>query len=129
VGPWFLNEIDTQGGKGANFHHRGQPIKARARIAWCRFGNVELELIEPLDQDSAYAEFLRDRGPGIHHLMLGCADYAAAERHMLQAGFTELAGGELQQTRFKLFDTRESLGMICEIASGGELTPDGTLAD
>ena len=40
----------------------------------------------------------------------------------------ELAGGELQQTRFKLFDTRDSLGLICEIATGGELIPDCALA-
>jgi 4-hydroxyphenylpyruvate dioxygenase-like putative hemolysin len=128
VQDWYLNEVDTDRGKGRQFHHRGQAIKAKALIAWARVGNVELELIEPRDEDSAYAVFLRDKGPGIHHVMFGCADYEACGRRLTEQGVAELAGGELQQTRFKLFDARDSLGIICEIAAGGELVPDSKLA-
>jgi 4-hydroxyphenylpyruvate dioxygenase-like putative hemolysin len=128
VQDWYLNEVDTQRGKGRRFHHRGRAIKAKALIAWARVGSVELELIEPRDEDSAYAVFLRDKGPGIHHVMFGCADFEASSRRLAEQGVVELAGGELQQTRFKLFDARESLGLICEIAAGGELLPDSKLA-
>lgn len=127
VQDWFLNEVDSGQGKGENFHHRGRVIEAKARIAWTRIGNVELELIEPLDEDSVYAEFLREHGSGIHHVMFGCADFDACSRRFTEEGIKELAGGELQQTRFKLFDARDSLGLICEIATGGELVPDGAL--
>jgi methylmalonyl-CoA/ethylmalonyl-CoA epimerase len=128
VQDWYLNEVDTQRGIGRQFHHRGQAIEAKALIAWARVGNVELELIEPRDEDSAYAEFLRNKGPGIHHVMFGCADFEAWGRRLTEEGVEELASGELQETRFKLFDARDSLGLICEIAAGDELVPDSKLA-
>lgn len=128
VQDWYLNEVDTQRGIGRQFHHRGQAIQAKALIAWARVGNVELELIEPRDENSVYAEFLRDKGPGIHHVMFGCDDFETCGRRLTEQGIAELAGGQLQETRFKLFDARDSLGLICEIAAGGELLPDSELA-
>ena len=66
---WHFNEVDTERGKGANFRSSNKPIVARANIAWIQLGNVELELIEPRDEYSVYAQFLREKGPGIHHVM------------------------------------------------------------
>jgi len=86
VQDWYLNEVDSERGKGRQFHHRGRAIKAKALIAWARVGNVELELIEPRDEDSAYAEFLREKGPGIHHVMFGCADYEACSGRLFKEG-------------------------------------------
>ena len=60
---WYLNEVNTEQGKGRRFHHRGKAIAAVARIAWTRIGNLELELIEPRDEDSVYAVFLREHAP------------------------------------------------------------------
>jgi 4-hydroxyphenylpyruvate dioxygenase-like putative hemolysin len=127
VEDWFINEVDTQAGRGRRFHNRDQQVTARARIAWARLGEVELELIEPLDENSVYAQFLREQGPGLHHVMFGGVDLRTSSRQMAAAGIVELAGGEIQQTRFKLFDTRDALGLICEFAEGGELAPDGRI--
>lgn len=124
VQDWYVNDVDTLAGKGSGFHHRGQPIAARARIAWARLGEVELELIEPLDEDSVYAQFLREQGPGLHHVMFDGMDLLTCSRQMAAAGIVELAGGELQQSRFKLFDTQDALGLLCEFAEGGELIAD-----
>ncbi len=121
---WHFIEVDTEKGKGANFRTRGEPVKARAMIAWAQLGNVELELIEPRDEHSVYAEFLRDRGPGIHHVMFATGDYDACMDRMRANGVADMASGELQDTRFHLLDTVEPLGMICEIAEGGALVPD-----
>ena len=124
VAGWQLNDVDTERGIGADFRLLGRPTTARALIAWTRLGNVELELIEPRDSHSVYATFLSARGPGIHHIMFGSADYGATCERLAAAGVTELASGELQQTQFKLFDAQATLGVICELATGGELVPD-----
>ena len=121
---WRFNEVDTTNGKGANFRNGEQPIEARALIAWMPLGNVELELIEPRDETSVYAEFLRDKGPGIHHVMFVTPDYDHCVKHMASRGVATLGSGELQNTRFQLFDTQAELGMICEIAAGEPLIPD-----
>jgi len=124
---WNINHVDTAIGKGGNFFKNGKRIQAKAKIAWVNFGNLELELIEPQDQHSLYSDFLREHGPGIHHVMLGTSDYGTCLDHMHSQNIATIGGGELQGTRFQMFDTQELLGIICEIADGDPLVPDLTL--
>ncbi len=121
---WHFNEVDTARGKGADFRRGNRPIAGRALIAWMPLGNVELELIEPRDEDSVYADFLRDRGPGIHHVMFATSGYDRCIEQLTARGVKQLSSGALQDTRFTLFDTQVDLGLICEIADGGPLLPD-----
>lgn len=121
---WNFNAVDTRAGKGRRFTFGGAPIEARARIAWMKLGAIEIELIEPQDEGSIYAEFLRDRGPGLHHAMLATQDYRASLADFEQEGYAVVASGELLQTRFALIDTLEDLGMLIELAEGGALEPD-----
>jgi 4-hydroxyphenylpyruvate dioxygenase-like putative hemolysin len=121
---WNFNHVDTATGKGTNFHNKGNPIQARAKIAWVNLGSVELELIEPRDQDSPYAEFLEENGQGVHHIMLGTSSFKAAKEHMSDKNIDVIGGGEFQDTQFQMFDTAELLGFICEVAQGGPLVPD-----
>jgi catechol 2,3-dioxygenase-like lactoylglutathione lyase family enzyme len=121
---WHFNEVDTARGKGADFRRGRRPIAGRALIAWMPMGEVELELIEPRDEDSVYAEFLRDRGPGVHHVMFATPDYDQCIEQLTARGVDRLSAGALQDTRFTLFDTQAELGLICEIADGGPLLPD-----
>ncbi len=125
---WHFNTVDTARGKGRNFTFAGKPIEARARIAWTVIGQLELELIEPQDDSGIYAEFLRQKGPGLHHVMIEAPDF-----HSTLAGFAAqscdvLASGELQKTRFALIDTLDDLGMLIEIAEGGPLLPDSSIS-
>jgi len=39
-----------------------------ARYHFLSLGNTELEVIEPLGEDSPYARFLAEKGEGLHHL-------------------------------------------------------------
>jgi catechol 2,3-dioxygenase-like lactoylglutathione lyase family enzyme len=124
---WHINYVDTAKGKGKNFHTGSKPVSAKAKIAWIRVGNVELEVIEPRDRDSAYALFLREKGPGIHHVMFATPDYDKCSAAMAENDIAVIGSGELQQTRFQMFDTSDALGLICEIAEGEALTPDESL--
>ncbi|MFQ5700572.1 MAG: methylmalonyl-CoA epimerase [Acidobacteriota bacterium] len=40
------------------------------RVVFLRLGSTRIELLEPLEQDSAVARFIRKRGEGIHHICL-----------------------------------------------------------
>jgi methylmalonyl-CoA/ethylmalonyl-CoA epimerase len=125
---WNINYVDTGAGKGQNFFIGNKPVAAKAKIAWINIGNVELEIIEPRDEESIYAQFLRDRGPGIHHVMFAVSDYDQCNESMIENNVAVLGGGELQQTRFRMFDTEKDLGFICEIAEGEALIPDKVTA-
>jgi methylmalonyl-CoA/ethylmalonyl-CoA epimerase len=121
---WHINYVDTKAGKGRNFFNGSKPVTVKAKIAWITIGNVELEIIEPRDEESIYAEFLRDRGPGIHHVMFAVSDYDQCSESMAGNNVAMIGSGELQQTQFQMFDTEKDLGFICEIARGGALIPD-----
>lgn len=124
---WNINEVDTERGMGTGFVLRGRPQPTKAKFAWAMIGNVEIELIEPLDETSTYAEFLKDRGPGIHHIMFATDGYDRCVEHLVDAGVSVLAEGTLQQTRFHLFNTIADLGLVSEIATGEPLVPDGVV--
>ena len=47
------------------------------RIAFLPVGESEIELVQPTSTDSGVARFLRNRGPGLHHICLEVDDLAA----------------------------------------------------
>jgi len=124
---WHINYVNTSQKQGENFQIRGESSEVKAKIAWIRLGNVELELIEPQEKQGLYYEFLQQKGPGVHHIMFATPDYDAVVDRMDKNQYQTLLSGELQNTHFKLFDTEKDLGLICEIAEGDALTPDHSL--
>lgn len=44
------------------------------RVAFIEAGNVKIELLEPLNEQSTIANFLKQRGQGIHHVAFGVND-------------------------------------------------------
>ena len=48
--------------------YRGRPADFVADISLSYAGDTQLELIAPRSGESVYSEFLRDRGPGLHHV-------------------------------------------------------------
>jgi methylmalonyl-CoA/ethylmalonyl-CoA epimerase len=53
----------------------GKPVPFSLKIAMGQLGGVVLELLEPLDDRSPHAEFLKERGEGMHHLAYVVADF------------------------------------------------------
>ena len=47
---------------------------AKSKIAFFPVGECRVELIQPLDDDSAAGKFLRKRGEGIHHIAFAVKD-------------------------------------------------------
>jgi len=124
ISNWNINYVDTDEGKGRNFRVDGEDVSVKAKIAWTNVGDIELELIEPQDDNSVYARYLRSNGPGVHHLMFGTSDYQNTVDDMHRKGVKSIASGELQATKFQLFDTIEMLGTISEFAEGDALLAD-----
>jgi methylmalonyl-CoA/ethylmalonyl-CoA epimerase len=59
-----------------------------AAIVKLALGDVDVELLEPLDPAGPIARFLSRRGPGIHHLCFRVADLDAALERCRAAGYT-----------------------------------------
>ena len=48
----------------------GKPADFVASISLSYLGDMQLELIEPVRGDNIYSDFLRDSGPGLHHICI-----------------------------------------------------------
>jgi len=58
--------------------YRGAPADFVAHVSMAYIGDMQLELIQPVDGDSIYSEFLERGGPGLHHICFVPADFDAA---------------------------------------------------
>ncbi len=58
-----------------------------ATIVSLRFGDVDVELLEPIHPESPVARFLVKRGPGIHHICYRVPDLEAALARCRTAGY------------------------------------------
>ena len=57
--------------------YRGAPADFVAHISLSYLGDMQLELITPVRGENIYSDFLRDSGPGLHHI---CVEAQTPER-------------------------------------------------
>jgi len=56
------------------------------RYCMCRLGKVDFELMEPLEDQGVIADFLRKRGPGLHHVAFAVKDVEKGARDLAKKG-------------------------------------------
>jgi len=59
---------------GLEVFHREEVASQKVRAAFLGAGGVFLELLEPAGEEGPLAKFLRERGPGLHHLAFAVGD-------------------------------------------------------
>lgn len=107
VGLWRVREV--QGIAGVK---RGKPIgDHRFKVAIAEVGETRIELIEPIEGDTVWQEFLDSKGEGIHHVSFGQVDNYREEIEKWKKHGIEV----LQEDRMYVYmDTTEDIGMVIE---------------
>ena len=113
IGPWNVVHFDSA--ELSDMTYRGKPARFSLQLARSKVGAMDIELIEPLEGDSTWAEFLKENGEGMHHIgRYKVDDIAATIEVMEEAGFPFLTGARNYRSRFAYFDTRKIVGTILE---------------
>lgn len=80
---------------------RGEPTDFTIHVSLAYSGELQLEIIQPVSGETVHAEFLREHGPGLHHVCFAVEDLdescAAAEEAgtpVLMRG--SMMGGEIE---------------------------------
>jgi methylmalonyl-CoA/ethylmalonyl-CoA epimerase len=60
--------IITEPQEKALTQYHGKPTKAQAKLAFLKFDNIVIEIIEPIGGPSTWQEFLDTEGEGVHHI-------------------------------------------------------------
>ena len=73
-------------------HYRGEPGRFSFRHALAWKDGVQMELVQPLDGRSIFADHLERHGDGLHHLGIYVPDQPKAVAELKAAGFRALQG-------------------------------------
>jgi len=125
IGPWEVYEFNPD--TVEDMTKDGEPAEFAFRAAVTMVGSVQWELIQPLDDKSMYAEFLAEKGPGLHHVAVAVPDYAGTRDALVGKGRRVLQSGLYKGAKFSYLSTDDDLGVIIEILDwpeGLEATPD-----
>jgi methylmalonyl-CoA/ethylmalonyl-CoA epimerase len=113
IGPWKIYDVTPAVARNLTQYER--PSSYSMRVALAMIGTVQWELIEPLDETGVYADFLRARGEGLHHVAFEVDDYAGAIDSLRDKGHRVLMGGQYQGASWAYLSTDEKLGVISEV--------------
>jgi catechol 2,3-dioxygenase-like lactoylglutathione lyase family enzyme len=132
LGPWSVHTYDQSRVRAAV---DGQPAEFGIRVGYCQFGpSTRIELIQPLDDRSPYAQSLDEHGDAdhLHHLRLDVGDFASALDQLKGLGLRESLSAEFAgldpslRATAKYLTTEADLGFTVEVAdvpSGFEQPP------
>jgi methylmalonyl-CoA/ethylmalonyl-CoA epimerase len=102
----------------STYEHRGVEEHILISQAFVQLGQVEIELIQPLEGErNAYKQFLDQTGGGIHHILFEVKDIDPVLQALAESGVTVLQSGTgiRPGTRWALLDTQEQLGFLVEL--------------
>jgi methylmalonyl-CoA epimerase len=117
IGPWHIYTYGKPLVKEMTYH--GEPTEYRMRVALSYLGPTRIELIEPLEGETVYADFVEEHGYGVHHFGVLVDDMAAALAEAEAAGLTmtmDGAGfGADGDGHYAYLDTEDELGVTLEL--------------
>jgi methylmalonyl-CoA/ethylmalonyl-CoA epimerase len=115
IGPFrFVEWPDRPESK---YYYRGVEEQIRIKQAFVQLGEIEVEIIQPLEGHNGYQDFLDETGGGIHHLLFEVPDIDPVIQELAKSGVTVLQAGTgiRPGTRWALLDTQTLLGFLVEL--------------
>lgn len=118
VGPWFFApSLDY-----SSFFYKGVPGRLKLSVALANSGDMQLELMTPLDDSpSMFRDFLDAGHEGMHHWCVWPDDYDDRLARALSSGWTIGQGGDSTRGKWAYLESSGHPGTIIELA---EPTPD-----
>jgi len=117
IGPWHFYTYGKPLVKKMSYH--GDPAEYKMRVALSYLGPLRIELIEMVEGDTVYADFVKEHGYGIHHLGIlvedmqaAIAEAEAAGLAMTQDGSGFGVGGD---GHYAYLDTEPHIGTTIEL--------------
>jgi catechol 2,3-dioxygenase-like lactoylglutathione lyase family enzyme len=108
-----------------DMHYRGAPARFSFHHALCWKDGVQMELIQPLDGPSIFADHLERHGEGLHHVGIYVPDQPRAVAELTAAGCRAVQGargfGATGDGAFTYFETDHPIATIVEVIGAPEV--------
>jgi len=98
-------------------HYQGEPTKADATFMFFKTPTVEIELIQPGKESSAWKDHLNEHGEGIHHISFEVMNLEEKLEKLNQKGYQTIQTGNFYNGngRYAYLDTKEEFKVIIEL--------------
>jgi len=95
--------------------YKGNPTSARARQAIFNLGDISIELLEPTSGPSAWDDFAKTNGQGIHHIAFVVENTDKELEVCRRENMNVLQQGHWPTGRYTYIDTFKKLGAAIEL--------------
>jgi hypothetical protein len=116
VGPFFITEYAPSAFDSVTY--RGAPSELAMRIGIAQAGPLQIELIQPINQQSAYRMSIPvGSGQGFHHIGIWTENFDQDLSDFNDLGYETINTGRTRSTVFAYLDVRPLLGCMLEIVT------------
>ena len=99
----------------ARTEYVGESTSARAKLAFFHLGQVDVELIEPIDGPSTWKDQLDAHGDSLHHIAFHIKGMPDTSAYLNSKDIDLVQRGEYAGGRYAYVDAIDELGCILEI--------------
>ncbi len=107
--------VEVEAGSRVRMTYRGLPSDARVKLAFFDLGRVQLELVEPVGEGSAWKEGLDRNGESVHHLAFWTEDMVTTAAGLAVHGAELVQRGDMGEGQYAYFDAVQPLGCVLEL--------------
>ena len=94
---------------------RGQPTDSKVRLGFADSGPLQIELIQPLEGENIYTDFLRSGNEGLHHLGFEVDNFEGMLAKFKRRGIEPVFWKHYRSMAFAYLDTGKIGGVIVEL--------------
>lgn len=100
--------------------YKGKPTSARAKLAFFHMGNMEVELIEPMEGPSTWRDQRDQSGDSLHHIAFRIQGMQDKVAYLESKGVPLVQRGEYTGGRYAYLDGVAQLGAVLELLENDE---------
>lgn len=110
IGPFRILEPEYR-----DTTYNGKPAKFKVKIALAKAGPIDVELMQPIQGETIYDNYIKRKGYGIHHIGIKTGNIEQTEKEMNEKGFRIVQSGNRPGVKWAYLDTEQRTGLIIEL--------------
>ncbi len=96
--------------------YRGTDTEIKIKLGFSRYFNLQIELIQLIEGENIYKEFLDHGREGFHHVSCSVKQIESYLKHFKELGIEVVFSGRIPGSRmFAYLNTEDQLGILLEI--------------
>ena len=97
-------------------NYRGNEVNVTTKIGFSRyFNNTQIELIQHIEGESIYKEFIDQGREGLHHISLSIDNLEFYLDQFQKSGYEVIYSGTISTQKWAYLDTEKKLGVLLEL--------------